>query len=425
MGWGGRRDGQVLLGPKSCKTIHFKKGHPRPMRPFSPLSRKPLLAIAFVGIFLCLYNIASHPRVSQTMQPSAYYNNNDERVCLPQRMLTMHPPAKKAKAAFVILVRNKEQQDIAETIVNLEDKFNKNFKYPYVFLNEEPFTEAFKSAMRAASPYADMQFGLVPHEHWSYPSHVNETYAAQCRERMKEEGVLYADLESYHHMCRYQSGFFFRHPLLDSYDWYWRVEPGVRFFCDITYDPFLYMEKHNKKYGFVVTLMELRETIPTLWETVLKYAQSRHIALDRPGRLFPYFRDTSGDYNLCHFWSNFEIASLDLWRSPSYRDFFNYLDKTGNFFYERWGDAPVHSLGAGLFLDTDEIHYFEDFGYQHDLYRHCPSKESGLACRCECPQGTTQQSIDHDKNWDTCLPRWREWLKVSSKDKKTAWNIWS
>ena len=101
------------------------------------------------------------------------------------------------------------------------------------------------------------------------------------------------------------------------------------------------MQKYGKKYGFVVTLLELRETIPSLWETVLEYARSRHINVDKPGQLFPYFRDESnGDYNLCHFWSNFEIASLDLWRSPQYRDFFNYLDSTGKFFYERWGDAP-------------------------------------------------------------------------------------
>lgn len=85
----------------------------------------------------------------------------------------------------------------------------------------------------------------------------------------------------------------------------------------------------------------------------------------------------------------------------------------------------VHSLAAGLFLDTDEIHYFEDFGYQHDLYRHCPSKESNLGCRCECPQGSTEKSIDHDQNWDTCLPRWREWVKKSRQARKTSWKVWS
>lgn len=207
------------------------------MKPFSMLSRKPLLALAFVAAFVLLYNVASHPRVTKTMQPQAYYDNYDARVCLPQQWLKSHPPREKAKAAFVILVRNRfgssllyyfknryndliyfdrEQEDIAGTIVNLEDRFNKNFRYPYVFLNNEPFTEEFKSAMHRAAPGAIMQFGLVPVEHWSYPASVNQTRAAECREEMRAKNVMFGDMESYHHMCRYQSGFFFRHPLLDK-----------------------------------------------------------------------------------------------------------------------------------------------------------------------------------------------------------------
>jgi alpha 1,2-mannosyltransferase len=156
---------------------------------------------------------------------------------------------------------------------------------------------------------------------------------------------------------------------LGSYDWYWRVEPGVRFFCDITYDPFLFMQKHNKQYGFVITLLELKDTIPTLWDTVLDYAKSRKIDLgmsaiagkSKSKSLFPYFLDETNGYNLCHFWSNFEIGSLNLWRSSNYQDFFAYLDQTGNFFYERWGDAPgkrfrhligTHSIEAVLNYDA-------------------------------------------------------------------------
>ncbi|PHZ07988.1 glycosyl transferase [Rhizopus microsporus ATCC 52813] len=326
---------------------------------------------------------------------------------------------------MVILVRNKEQGDIAQTIANFEDRFNKNFKYPYVFLNEEPFTNEFKEAVKKAAPNADMRFGLVPENQWSYPVWVNKTLAAEKRAEMGRKGVYYGDLESYHHMCRYQSGFFFDHPLLDEFDWYWRVEPGVKYYCDITYDPFLFMEKYKMKYGFVVTLTELPETIPTLWQHVLEYAKTRRIdTSEKSHLLFPYFvnKDT-GDFNLCHFWSNFEIASLDLWRSPQYRDFFNYLDKTGNFFYERWGDAPVHSLAAGLFLETSEVHYFEDFGYQHDLYRHCPSPSKDIGCRCECPTGTSDKSIDHDQHYDTCLPKWIQHEKEAKK--KKSWDVWS
>ena len=68
-------------------------------------------------------------------------------------------------------------------------------------------------------------------------------------------------------MCRYQSGFFFEHALLDSYEYYWRVEPNVKFLCDIPYDPFKVMKDHNRTYGFVVSLYEYQDTIPSLWKT--------------------------------------------------------------------------------------------------------------------------------------------------------------
>lgn len=56
-------------------------------------------------------------------------------------------------------------------------------------------------------------------------------------------GVLYGGRESYHHMCRYFSGFFQHHPLLADVDYYWRVEPDVHFYCDLAYDPFRYMRQ--------------------------------------------------------------------------------------------------------------------------------------------------------------------------------------
>ena len=33
---------------------------------------------------------------------------------------------------------------------------------------------------------------------------------------------------SYRNMCRWNSGFFYKHPRLAEFDFYWRVEPDVR-----------------------------------------------------------------------------------------------------------------------------------------------------------------------------------------------------
>jgi alpha 1,2-mannosyltransferase len=163
-------------------------------------------------------------------------------------------------------------------------------------------------------------------------------------------------------MCRFESGFFFQQELLMDYEYYWRVEPSIELYCDIDYDVFKYMKDNNKKYGFTLSLYEYIETIPTLWESVKRFMKEHpeHIA---ENNAMGFLSDDGGNtYNKCHFWSNFEIGNLDFWRGKAYTDFFNKLDRDGGFFYERWGDAPVHSIGASLLLPKDQIHFFNDIG---------------------------------------------------------------
>jgi len=186
-------------------------------------------------------------------------------------------------------------------------------------------------------------------------------------------------------MCRFESGFFFEHPLLLDYEMYWRVEPSIKLFCNVDFDPFLYMKDNNKKYSFVLSLYEYKETIPTLWATTKKFMEEfpQHIAKNNG---LKFISDDDGKtYNHCHFWSNFEIGSLEFLRSKAYRDFFSYLDHAGGFFYERWGDAPVHSLGASLLLNQDEIHFFNEIAYWHVPFTHCPTDaDERLKNKCNC-----------------------------------------
>lgn len=288
------------------------------------------------------------------------------------------------KACFVTLVRNSELNGIVNSIRLVEKKFNAKFKYDWIFLNDEPFTDEFKDTItREVS--STVKFGLIPKEHWSYPDFIDQEKAAQTRKDMAH--IIYGSSESYRHMCRYQSGFFWRHPLLDDYDWYWRVEPDIKIYCDINYDVFQWMQDNEKVYGFTITIHEYVDTIKTLWETSMNFF-NQHPNYMANNNLMKFISDDGGKtYNLCHFWSNFEIANLNLWRSPAYRQYFDYLDHAGGFFYERWGDAPVHSIAASLLIPQDKLHYFSDIGYHHVPYDNCPLdpivwKENN----CECDQ---------------------------------------
>ncbi|KAJ2451518.1 hypothetical protein EV183_003552 [Coemansia sp. RSA 2336] len=307
------------------------------------------------------------------------------------------PSSDRSSAAFVILTRNKDLKDLRETLAQLEDRFNRRYHYPYVFLNNEPFSDDFKEKIQDVVS-GECQFGLIPEEHWSYPEFINQTRAAEARKDMHNRKVIYGGNESYRHMCRYESGFFFRHPLMDQYKWYWRVEPGVKFACEIDYDPFLFMEQNNKKYGFTISIKEVIETIPTLWNTTMEF-MNKHKNMIPATNLMEFVTDKNGDYNRCHFWSNFEIGSLDFLRSDQYLAYFDYLDRAGGFFYERWGDAPVHSLGVSMFLNKNEVHWFEDIGYYHGPLWNCPKGSANK--KCWCPE---EESIEiKNRGWSCTL----------------------
>ncbi|KAJ7247351.1 hypothetical protein C8J57DRAFT_1241065 [Mycena rebaudengoi] len=70
------------------------------------------------------------------------------------------------------------------------------------------------------------------------------------------------------------------------------------------------------------------------------------------------------------------------------------------FYYERWGDAPVHSIGAALFARKDQIHFFEDIGYRHEPFQHCPQLQHAKN-RCSCD---INDNFDRDAR--PCLNRY-------------------
>ena len=105
---------------------------------------------------------------------------------------------------------------------------------------------------------------------------------------------------------------------------------------------------------------------------------------------------------------------------------------------QQWGDAPIHSLAAGILLGPQDVHYFRDFGYRHTTIQHCPAnaparqlpripyleqttldekarkeeddywahpdppKENGVGCRCRCDTDI----VDVEGKEGSCLAEW-------------------
>ncbi|CAR25536.1 hypothetical protein ZYGR_0A01000 [Zygosaccharomyces rouxii] len=463
------------------------------------------LAASIVFLFVLLTKVFVKGVVFPIETSDKYIGSDRDKPfyegCVDTMQYLKDPAYTKMNATFVMLTRNEEIDGVLHSVNSLESRFNQWFHYPYVFLNDVPFSEEFKREIKNAVS-GEVQFGLVDKYMWQIPEETSDPRAFKnAIDTQGDRGFLYGGSASYHRMCRFYSGSFYRHPLVQRHEWYWRVEPEVDFYCDITYDPFFEMARHNKKYGFNILIEEIYATVPNLFRYTMAFIKKYRIKTKTLWKLFSmnhyilktsnqelqdwvnFYRDVepklvekliiedflkgedpedsiglnflirrsksstpivedkfeNEEYNLIHFWSNFEIARVDTFDNPIYNAYFEYLDKMGGFWRERWGDAPVHSLGLGLTMNVEDIHYFRDIGYQHSVMAHCPknaphkqlvykegdprhkrgyfknwydsTSENGSGCRCSCPS----QRDTEDKSSE-CMDRWKNLLTADDAE---------
>ena len=123
---------------------------------------------------------------------------------------------RRANATILMLARNSDTDSAIRSVRELEDRFNHKFNYPWVFLNEEPFSDDFKTRISNVVS-GPVEFGLIPHDHWFQPEWIDEAKATAGREKMQADNIIYGGSLSYRNMCRFNSGVSFLCLYLLSY----------------------------------------------------------------------------------------------------------------------------------------------------------------------------------------------------------------
>ncbi|CDR47761.1 CYFA0S37e00342g1_1 [Cyberlindnera fabianii] len=296
----------------------------------------------------------------------------------------IHGQQAPVRATFVSVIEENDLWPIVDSIKQVQDRFNNKFNYDWVFLSRTELSEEFKSQTSSAIT-GNTKFGLIPERYSDYPEWINSDDAKDAFRAMNENSLIPGDSASIRFDNRYKTGFLHKHDLLLDYEYYWRVDPSIKIHCDIDYDVFQFMKNNDKKFGFAISLHEYQVFVKTLWDTTNAFMKENP-QYTHENNMMKFISDDNGDtYNLCYFWSNFEIASLDFWRDEAYSKYFDHLDKAGGFFFERWSEGPIHSLAVSLLLDKSQVHIFQDVGYYHVPFTTCPiDSQFRTEHKCSC-----------------------------------------
>jgi len=162
-----------------------------------------ILKVSVPILAFYLIEIAYHAQSYDVPRPPQDLDGPFSTQCQDPLLAASQP---RENATFVMLARNSEIDKARDTINNIERQFNQWFHYPVIFLNNEEWDPEFVRVLNK-SVSGQASFHVIPDKDWSYPEGFDIERAKQSMAMQSQTKVWNGGKESYHHMCRFYSGY--------------------------------------------------------------------------------------------------------------------------------------------------------------------------------------------------------------------------
>lgn len=392
------------------------------------------IVILFIsGFFVNRYSIQVQNRLSYYLPETIMKNPyKDYGNCFNAENKQIYP---EHSSAMLIVCKNNDLSSILKTMDNFENKFNKKFHYPWIFISEEFLTKDFSAKVFEAAS-SDVVVTQIPKAYWSMPCGVNRknmnSYMMNRKNReqtMDKRGKSRGNMmnrskdgcnddkdenstENFSpQMNRFLSGFLPKLDSLRDIKYVWNVKPGDELRCNLNFNPFKVMFDEKKIFGFAMTKVST-ENVEDFWSKSVNFFNQCEIKPEKSSIGFVGYHEeekkTINDkYSKCNYDSVFSVIDLDFLRAKGYQDYFNYLDKTNNFFYQGWDPLSIRTVALSNLVSPERIKYFENVGYSNNkIELICPiDREIYNELDCDCDASSIQRSSE-------CLPIFSDRLKV-------------
>lgn len=310
------------------------------------------------------------------------------------------------KAAMIMYIADSSLEDVISTISNIQDKFNNLFEYPWIIISLDGSEYDNSNFIDSVNSLTDSHAAFVTvdeYEFWSVPDWIdNDKYSAS---RVDLSDIQYGDSQNFRHTSRYFTHGLFKETFMKDLDWYWRIEPGSKLFCELDYDIFRFMQDEFKVFAFGTMDHANERTTANLFKIYEEYSKENDDRYAKHSLLRKLLLDEDEKkFSLCEFDVSFSIVNMDFWRSKQYTKFFQILDKNGGIFYNRWSADFIQTVAAVMLLPQDEIQFFSEIGYEdpkRNVYV-CPFDDSAWKrMKCNCDPGN-----DRTFSKKTCMEKY-------------------
>ena len=285
----------------------------------------------------------------------------------------------KQNAAIFILTQNTEVRRtyLKTCLYFLFKYFNEQFQYPVCILHEGDYDARSQReiimSVRATCRHL-VSFVSLDADDFVLPSHIDEDKMNAC---IDTKAVPYWRNAKYRMMCRWWLVHFPKYA--KGYEYVMRLDDDAFIEEHIESDLFAWMKGGNYVYASNMVHVDcgiccygmstfFKQQYPdkhdTLGKLFLKQTVPSRSVQFHPFRLLLSITHAGSPPDVPEqmelempimYYNNFFITKMEFWERPDVRRAIDEVDKTGNIFYYRWGDAPLQSIIAMLHAEPNQI----------------------------------------------------------------------
>jgi len=296
------------------------------------------------------------------------------------------------KAAILILTQNTIERKVylKTTLYFLFKNFNNKYRYPIIILHEGDYNERDKieivTGIRGECKEL-IKFKEIDKNDFEIPEHIDKD---KLNKSVNTQIVPYWRNKKYRSMCYFWIKHFIKY--CDGYDYIMRLDDDSIIEEPITSDLFKLLNDNKNVYmsniihiDCGICNFEMKELFKKIIQNINNEKLDKLFVKAEISNKQPIYNKLKELYHIVNnieydkdnftinmplmYYNNFFITNTNFWKRDDVLKIIDEIDKSGNIFYYRYGDAPLQTLIVSL-LEPEKITRTV-FKYSKKLQREC------------------------------------------------------